>query len=116
MTSNSENVSPLSNVELGMLLAEAIGWKRKDIQLTRRAGIGQSWQVEVWFKRSWRVFDIMDWNTIAPIAMKYDAFPYKFYCIGRKVPNMWAVDSRTLADEAIPQRAIALGVILQLEV
>jgi hypothetical protein len=55
---------------------------------------------------SWMVFDYLEWDVIAPIAVRYNCFPI---CAS---DNLWFThEAKYFVCETTPQKAIAMNVI-----
>ena len=92
----------MNDLEISKALALAIGWSMTNVLPSdENPTLMQCW---VWVGYKWRVFDYRDWNVIAPIAERYNCFPY------RNGGAWWkTVNYMSWADT--PQKAIALAVI-----
>ena len=95
----------MTDLEINMALAMAIGWKFLDVIPANPAypSCKQCW---VWTGAKWKLFDYRHWDVIGPIAERYHCFP-------NMRSGMWIVCVRLgLTVEAYtPQKAIALAVI-----
>jgi len=92
----------MTDLEISKALALAIGWTEGQL-LEYTCKLFCPTGTEVW---AWKEFDYRDWNVIAPIAERYDAFPRKSDTQGWWLPHKF---ERAFADT--PQKAIALAVI-----
>ena len=92
----------MTDLEIDKALALAIGWNGNCVR-----NIGEV--VILYTKQyGWRVFSHRDWNVIAPIAERYNCFPFED-AFGR-----WFSDIGTNGKKVgsySPRKAIALAVI-----
>ena len=98
----------MTDLEINMALAMAIGWKSLDVIPTNPAytNCKQCW---VWTGAKWKLFDYRDWRVAGPIAERYDCFPERYYV---DKPKWRTVDQKGYFIYAdTPQKAIALAVI-----
>ena len=97
----------MTDLEISKALALAIGWPASKIH-THLYGTGYAVSIiQPDMEAVLRIFDYRDWNVIAPIAERYDCFPF------RKKNTWWSWSSVTnvTASADTPQKAIALAVI-----
>lgn len=101
----------MTDTEIDRRLALAIGYLPEDV-----LDLGDSGRITVWRADRWRVFSHKEWETIGPIAERFDLFPRKTF---RGVWLTWcdrAPDFVPMRIEGTtPQRAIALAAIAKLE-
>lgn len=98
----------MTDQEINKALALAIGYKPENVR--------EHWNfISVLNKYGphssglgWYVFDYRDYQTIGPIAERYDAFPGRWYGLGKKIG--W-VSAWCDARYEFPQLAIAMAVI-----
>ena len=90
----------MTELEISKALALAIGYQHKHLN----SGTEQQW---VLHNNVMRCFDYRDWNVIAPIAEKFDAFPIHDTDTTwfASLPGWYGKRADT------PQKAIALAVI-----
>jgi len=96
----------MTDAKIDKALALAIGYLPRHIRSSKR-GVMVYRPVIVSkddYEWCWYVFDHRNWATIAPIAEKYDCFPYK--AVGG-----WLAGHRDCEFGDTPQKAIALAVI-----
>lgn len=101
----------MTDIELDLALALAIGWKEDDLIEAQTRVLACDYEENQDSPYCWRTFSHLDWNVIGPIAERYDCFPVSDI-------SMWWVPRcarhslgglGTLA--STPQRAIAMAVI-----
>lgn len=109
----------MTDNEINMTLALAIGWKPRKIgrgQIYGEPCVGINEQAsggantDTFFDKragGWCVrFDYRDWNVIGPIATRYDVFPYQTF------EQQWASNSSSAGPcWSTPQECIARTVI-----
>ena len=102
----------MTDTEIDRRLALAIGYRPEDV-----LDLGDSGRITVWRADRWRVFSHKEWETIGPIAERYNLFPVrpnwgKRWCIYRQHVNG---NYLLVEDAATPQQCIALAAIAKLE-
>lgn len=104
-----KKLQSLSDYDINVLLAKSIGWKDEDTRPTKLKGVVVGLEVQD-YKRNcvYRAFDYKDWNTISPIAEKYDLFPCRY--TSNEPTARWCSDSQSPEGEN-PQKAIAFAMI-----
>lgn len=102
----------MTDTEIDRRLALAIGYLPEDV-----LDLGDSGRITVWRADRWRVFSHKEWETIGPIAERFDLFPV------RLTDGKWSrvvcgpAPAFLLTDiiESTPQRCIALAALCALE-
>lgn len=102
----------MKDTEINRRLALAIGYLPEDV-----LDLGDSGRITVWRADRWRVFSHKEWETIGPIAERFDLFPV------RLTDGKWSrvvcgpAPAFLLTDiiESTPQRCIALAALCALE-
>ena len=104
-----KKLQSLSDQEINVLLAKAIGWADEDTQPTKLRGVVVGLEVQD-HKRNgaYRAFDYKDWCTIGPIAERYDLFPFRY--TSNAPEARWSADSQS-PEAPSPQKAIAFAMI-----
>lgn len=104
-----KKLQSLSDYELNVLLAKALGWADEDTRPTKLRGVLVGLEVQDHTRHgSYRAFDYKDWDTIGPIAERYDLFPCRY--TSNAPEARWSADSQSPEGEN-PQRAIAFAMI-----
>ena len=96
----------MTNNEMNIALAKAIGWQQVDIQQDPFGVYVRTRRTWGWQLREWSRFDYKDPTVIWPIAEKYDHFPFKTG-IDR---GLWCTTFDGQSHET-PELAVALAVI-----
>jgi hypothetical protein len=102
----------MTDTEIDKRLALAIGYRSEDV-----LDLGDSGRITVWRADRWHVFSHKEWETIGPIAERFDLFPV------RLTDGKWSrvvcgpAPAFLLTDiiESTPQRCIALAALCALE-
>lgn len=101
----------MTDQEINRKLAQAIGWKPKQIEISNGEVLVRLDLTRRWDWTSLRVMNFMDWRVIGPIAQRYDCFPF-----GNG--NGWCAYAESVSRSVYsdtPQQAIALAVIAAYE-
>lgn len=97
----------MTDLEINKQLALSIGYLPRDMFQQKSTVTDDEYQM-VRHENSWCCFDYKDWETIGPIAERYDLFPKKAAWSAYR----WSIVTDKVGVFAdIPQKAIALAVI-----